>query len=56
MNITRISAIASIAGALVTAALTLAGPAVAAGAGGHDRPRGMEQVTSADKVGYISQP
>lgn len=40
---TKPSVLASIAAALIAVSVTLAGPAAAAGAGGHDRPRSLEQ-------------
>lgn len=43
----KISVIATIGGALLTAALTLAAPAHAAGAGGHDRPHSLPHSQSA---------
>lgn len=43
MSITKISAITSLGGALIAGALALAGPAAAAGAGGHDRTRSLPE-------------
>ncbi len=49
----RISFIASIGGAVLSAALTLATPAHAVGAGGHDRPRSLAQPTTSTVVSNI---
>lgn len=46
----KISVIATLGGALLTAALSLATPAYAAGAGGHDRPRSFPQPTTSTVV------